>query len=712
MAVAAGLEDTIIVSEDGNIFSIGRNNYGQLGTGDKASRLAPVRVAGIPAPVRQVAAGGTHTGIVTDAGDLLMCGDGGYGQLGLGNEDDRTTPTLVERALLDGEAVLMVACGVAHTAVATEGGGVYTFGRGFHGQLGHGDDEEEDWLAPRRVPAAGFNAERVVMVAAGDGHTVALSEAGHVFTWGFGLSGQLGHNDRKHQRAPRQVEAGRFGGEKVVFVAAGGAHTAAVTEGGRLYTWGAGGNGRLGHGDTFSKLVPTVVGVEAFGAREGGRVVMSACGKFHTLVVTQDGALWACGRARWGQLGIDDMEDSHVFERVGVEAFGGARVMAAAAGLQHSVAVTQDGALWTWGGGAHGKLGHGDLENRLVPTRVTAAAFDTTRAGRFHSTKEHTLAFFMSQHDRLGGHSVARNLKPELLDMIVRMNTAKPGNDAISRLLGFSRVRTCKYCVLSAQGPRVSESRAFPTWCAPIQPLVVEDSKSWLGDWATGKRARLKKLNNLWNSISDDCTGMLKRIIQSVEDSKAKTPDGRKIMATQINREKMLYEIENVNTLDSDRFGLAQADYAWKKEKWEEVFKTDAMQEFCKEQAYKIAQLYTMEYYGQDIVAYDVLFERMQPIFKKELTVGLSKIKDACEHTDTTKPYPEQWLSQVAVSNEFYYAFDQHSLHSLLTEIEFLTHSEGDQQQILYRMKELLAKENIDGSTVLSEICDFLHDKL
>ena len=112
--------------------------------------------------------------------------------------------------MFDDDAVLMVACGEYHTTVLTEGGGVYTFGRGFDGQLGHGNRENQ--LAPRRVPEAGFNGERVVMVAAGDAHTVALSEAGHVFTWGCGECGQLGHNDEEDQRAPRQVEAGRFGG--------------------------------------------------------------------------------------------------------------------------------------------------------------------------------------------------------------------------------------------------------------------------------------------------------------------------------------------------------------------------------------------------------------------------------------------------------------------------------------------------------------------
>ena len=85
---------------------------------------------------------------------------------------------------------------------------------------------------------------------------------------------------------------------------------------------------------------------------EGDGVVMAACGGSHTLVVTQDGGLWACGRGYDGQLGLNDeenrfSENRHVFERVGAGAFGGARVVAAAAGGFHSAAVTEDGALWT-----------------------------------------------------------------------------------------------------------------------------------------------------------------------------------------------------------------------------------------------------------------------------------------------------------------------------------------------------------------------------
>ena len=166
MAVVAGGVHSGAVGEDGTLFMWGVH-VGAVprGAGVGEFRLIPTIIAVLPAPVRQVDAGVFHTGIVTDAGDLLMCGGGFLGRLGLGDEGDRTTPTLVGRALFDGDAVLMVACGGSHSASVTEGGGVYTFGGGDCGQLGHGDEENQ--LAPRRVPAAGFNGERVVMVAAG-----------------------------------------------------------------------------------------------------------------------------------------------------------------------------------------------------------------------------------------------------------------------------------------------------------------------------------------------------------------------------------------------------------------------------------------------------------------------------------------------------------------------------------------------------------------
>lgn len=403
MAVATGEASTFAVAEDGTFFAWGQDNYGEVGI-IHSDTETPRRVSTLPSssgPVRQVSVGGWHTGIVTEVGNLFMCGRGSYGRLGLGNSHPKRTPTLVGRAAFDGDAVLMVACGAEHTAVVTEGGNVYTFGRGEYGRLGHGDNQDQ--LIPRRIPAALFNGEQVVMVAAGMLHTVALTNVGHVFTWGHCLYGQLGHGNQENQSLPQQVEPEVFAtGEapfdqdkKVVFVSAGGGHhTNAVTSGGRLYTWGLGFSGNLGHGDTGNRLVPTPV--QGFGKPGGPEVAMTACGVSHTLVVTQDGALWACGRGDSGQLGLNDDVNRTVFERVGGAEFQGVKVVAAVAGYQHSAAVTEDGALWTWGNGNFGRLGHGGNISRLVPTRVPLDSLGGLRIGRCRVLpKAHAFAFLM-----------------------------------------------------------------------------------------------------------------------------------------------------------------------------------------------------------------------------------------------------------------------------------------------------------------------------
>ena len=137
---------------------------------------------------------------------------------------------------------------------------------------------------------------------------------------------------------------------------------------------------------------------------------MAACGDEHSLVVTSDGALWASGQGFAGQLGLHDQQNRFVFERVGVGEFGGARIVAAAAGAFHSEAVTEgDGTLWTWGGGQNGKLGHGNWDRRLVPSLVAGGELGGWRIGRCRwLSAEHAPAFAMGTHGRLGAASPVR----------------------------------------------------------------------------------------------------------------------------------------------------------------------------------------------------------------------------------------------------------------------------------------------------------------
>jgi alpha-tubulin suppressor-like RCC1 family protein len=174
-------------------------------------------------------------------------------------------------------------------------------------------------------------------------------------------------------------------------------------------------------------------------------VVLAACGFYHTLVVTRDGGLWACGQGYYGQLGLDDTEDRHVFEQVGGTTnavFNGAKVVAAAAGRVHSAAVTEDGALWTWGYGGFGQLGRGDEESLLEATRVPQDSLGGLRIGRCRVLpKAHAFAFLMGTKRQKQGTVTVKKLAGEvsLVPMICRWcATVLPG--VAGRMEGLMRL--------------------------------------------------------------------------------------------------------------------------------------------------------------------------------------------------------------------------------------------------------------------------------
>ena len=106
----------------------------------------------------------------------------------------------------------------------------------------------------------------------------------------------MGHGDAQRQLLPKKVEA--FAGQHVVAVSAGERHNLALTADGAVWGWGAGGNGQLGHGDVQDQLLPKKIEVLA-----GQRVVAVSAGQYHSMVSTADGALWSWGDGSYGKLG-------------------------------------------------------------------------------------------------------------------------------------------------------------------------------------------------------------------------------------------------------------------------------------------------------------------------------------------------------------------------------------------------------------------------
>jgi alpha-tubulin suppressor-like RCC1 family protein len=193
----------------------------------------------------------------TEAGDLYGWGSGLDYMLQLKDDDDWLFPSRMDGTAFGGARVLQADGGAAFSAAVTDDGGLYTFGEGGP-WLGLGQGGPSFGSGPQRsptaVPSECFRGARVVMTSCGAMHQCALTDSGDVYCWGQGGS-RLGHGDEESREVPTIIGQEMFGGCSVALVACGNVHTAAVTRSGALYTWGYGGEGRLGHGDTVSRMV-------------------------------------------------------------------------------------------------------------------------------------------------------------------------------------------------------------------------------------------------------------------------------------------------------------------------------------------------------------------------------------------------------------------------------------------------------------------------
>ncbi|KAF8018639.1 hypothetical protein BT93_H3509 [Corymbia citriodora subsp. variegata] len=252
--IACGDSHCLAVTMEGEVQSWGRNQNGQLGLGTAEDSLLPQKIFAFQGiPIKMVAAGAEHTAAVTEAGELYGWGWGRYGNLGLGDRNDRLFPEKVSSIHLNGEMMVMVACGWRHSISVSASGALYTFGWSKYGQLGHGNFE--DHLVPHKLEA--LHGSFVSQISGGWRHTMALTSDGKLYGWGWNKFGQVGVGDNVDHCAPVQV---KFPNEqKVAQVSCGWRHTIAVTEPGNVFSWGRGTNGQLGHGESVDRNMPKII---------------------------------------------------------------------------------------------------------------------------------------------------------------------------------------------------------------------------------------------------------------------------------------------------------------------------------------------------------------------------------------------------------------------------------------------------------------------
>ncbi|XP_033015462.1 E3 ISG15--protein ligase HERC5-like [Lacerta agilis] len=200
--IACGDHHSLALSKGGELFAWGQNDYGQVAAGWEINLIKEPQLVqeleGIP--LAKIAAGSAHSIALSVFGTVYSWGKNAFGQLGLGDTEDRCSPTIVKA--LEHEKTAFVSCGGEHTAVLSKDGLVCTFGDGSCGQLGHNSRRNE--LLPRLV-AELFGA-RVSQVACGRSHTlVYIADLGEIYSFGSGAEGQLGEGEKCDRLIPLPI---------------------------------------------------------------------------------------------------------------------------------------------------------------------------------------------------------------------------------------------------------------------------------------------------------------------------------------------------------------------------------------------------------------------------------------------------------------------------------------------------------------------------
>jgi alpha-tubulin suppressor-like RCC1 family protein len=383
ISVTAGFLSGAVLTTTGEVFTWGRNTFGTLGSQFPHSRDAP-------APVSFAALGDGLTAVSVNAdaenlmsaalsdGRVVVWGHATMGRAANGEPFQYRSPTTIPISKLPpGQGWTALAGGQGHSLAISSAGRVYSWGSNSSGQLGIGSRGAPITSVEAVLSSGGLlNSKTVTAVAAGSSHSVALTQDGLVFTWGSNTSGQLGADSPTlRTSADALVTADTpLAGKTVAKIAAGDNHTLALTTDGVLVAWGSNTKGQIGDGTTTTRHLPTAV--SATGVLAGKVIVSIAASEESSYALTSDGLVFAWGSNSNGQLGRSGISSSHVPTTTATSgAMAGKFITSISATARNAYAIASDGTFFGWGSNENGQLANGMSANSVsTPIVITLPA--------------------------------------------------------------------------------------------------------------------------------------------------------------------------------------------------------------------------------------------------------------------------------------------------------------------------------------------------
>ena len=308
--VSGGSAHSIFLATNGNVYSCGWNGYGLLGHGNNSDQNTPTLIdyfANNNITISHVSGGRFHSIFLATNGNVYSCGSCNSGQLGHGNFSDQNTPTLIQYFVTNNITISHVSGGEQHSIFLATNGNVYSCGKGYGGQLGHVSDSDQN--IPTLIQEFVDKDITISNVSGGYIHSIFLATNGNVYSCGIGENGRLGHGDSSYQNTPTLIQYFVTNNITISHVSGGIAHSIFLATNGNVYSCGYGGSGQLGHGNYSDQNIPTLID---YFATNNITISHVSCSGNHSIFLAINGNVYSCGHGHYRQLGHGNNSDQTI----------------------------------------------------------------------------------------------------------------------------------------------------------------------------------------------------------------------------------------------------------------------------------------------------------------------------------------------------------------------------------------------------------------
>lgn len=377
-SVSAGEYGTIVLTNLGNIYAVGRNNAGQLATGTTSNVTTFTDVSNqftMPSNDRilMIASGVSHTAFLTNSGRIWMSGRNDYGQFLQDAQSTNSKPIDITGrfSLQNNERFVWVLSSKYHLFAYTNQNRLFAWGRNNYGQLGSGSTVDLKTALDITEQFQLQSRETIKQVATSERHTVVLTSKGRIFTFGHNQYGQLGNDTLTSQHTPTEITNQVYLLEKetITQVSAALYTTTFLTSKGRVFAMG----NTIGDGSAMNRKKPTEITSNlVLESKEKVSKVLSAGSQ--SMILTSTGRLLVFGTNTNGQLGTGNTTKVLVPTAIqdSLDLQANETIKFVEMGTLHSIVITSKNRVFAWGYNSFSQLGYSTGGSSVLsPTDVT-----------------------------------------------------------------------------------------------------------------------------------------------------------------------------------------------------------------------------------------------------------------------------------------------------------------------------------------------------